>query len=63
MKIEIINGQRVGTPTVESNYLYNESANVITDKIYLGIYADAGEWLEITEAEKQLIEATMEEEV
>ena len=56
MKIEVINGIRVGTPTEPSNYLCNANIQVITDSIWLGIQADASEWVEITEEEKLMLE-------
>ena len=57
MKIEVINGIRVGTPTEENNYLCNANARVITDEILLGIQADENEWVEITEEEKVQLES------
>ena len=33
----------------KGKYLYNETAQVISDKVYLGINADVKEWIEITE--------------
>lgn len=56
MIIQEINGQRVGTPTEQGNYLCNENAKVVSDKIFLGIEADATEWTEITEEEKTRLE-------
>ena len=41
----------------EGNYLFNAKENVISDKVYLGIEADESEWAEITEAEKERLEA------
>lgn len=61
MKIEIINGIRVGTPTEENNYLCNANDRVITYKILLGVQADENEWTEITEEEKQALEKEWEE--
>ena len=61
MKIEVINGIRVGTPTELNNYLYNSKAKVITDSIWLGKEADASEWIEITEEEKEALEKEWEE--
>lgn len=57
MKIEIINGERVGTPTEENNYLCNANAQVITDKIYLAKESDGSEWTEVTEEEKVRLES------
>ena len=48
---------RILEPTTEGNYLYNENAMSISDKVYLGIYADESEWAEITEEEKERLEA------
>lgn len=41
----------------EGNYLYNAKENVISDKVYLGIEAAESDWVEITEAEKERLEA------
>lgn len=41
----------------EGFFLYNENAMSISDKVYLGIYADETEWVEITEEEKERLEA------
>lgn len=38
-------------------YLYNAKERVISDKVYLGKNADASQWAEITQAEKDRIEA------
>ena len=46
----------------EGKWLYNATANVVSDKVYLGKDADASEWVEITEEEKQRIEAEQQEE-
>jgi hypothetical protein len=56
MIIETINNQRVLTPD-ENMWLYNESQQVISDKVYLGIEADANDWSEITDERKQELEA------
>ena len=47
----------------EGKYLYNETAQVISDKVYLGINASENEWVEITEEEKQEIEKQLYEEL
>lgn len=47
----------------KGKYLYNETAQVISDKVYLGINADVKEWIEITEEEKQEIEKHLYEEM
>lgn len=53
--------QRILIPE-ESKWLYNESAKVISDKVYLGKDADASEWVEITQEEKEALEKEWEEE-
>lgn len=60
MKVETYE-QRILTPE-EGKYLYNESAKVISDKVYLGKEADATEWVEITTEEKEALEREWEEE-
>lgn len=47
--------QRILIPE-DGKWLYNESENVISDKVYLGKEADASAWVEITEEEKRKIE-------
>lgn len=59
MKVETYE-QRILTPE-EGKYLYNESAKVISDKVYLGKEADASEWAEITSEEKEALEREWEE--
>lgn len=61
MKIEVYE-QKVLIPD-EDKYLYNETAQVISDKVYLGINADENEWIEITEEQKQEIEKKLYEEL
>ena len=61
MKIEVYE-QRVLIPE-ENKYLYNETAQVISDKVYLGINANENEWTEITEEQKQEIEKKLYEEL
>lgn len=56
-----MNEQRILIPN-EGNYLCNENAKVISDKVYLGINADESEWIEITEEQKQEYEKQWEEE-
>lgn len=53
--------QRILIPE-ENKWLYNESAKVISDKVYLGKEADASEWVEITQEEKEALEKEWEEE-
>lgn len=55
MKIETYE-QRVLIPE-QGHWLYNADAQVISDKVYLGKNADSAEWVEITEEEKQRLEA------
>lgn len=54
--------QRVLIPD-EGKYLYNENAQVISDKVFLGINADENEWIEINEEKKQEIEKQLNEEL
>lgn len=61
MRIEVYK-QRVLIPD-ENKYLYNETAQVISDKVYLGINANENEWVEITEEQKQEIEKQLNEEM
>lgn len=58
MQIEVYE-QRILIPE-EGKWLYNATDNVISDKVYLGINADASAWVEVTEEEKQKIEAEYE---
>ena len=44
------------TPS-EGKWLYNESDNIISDKVYMPEGADVSVWKEITESKKQEIEA------
>lgn len=53
--------QRILIPE-ENKWLYNESAKVISDKVYLGKDANASEWVEITQEEKEALEKEWEEE-
>lgn len=59
MKVETYE-QRVLIPE-ENKYLYNENAKVISEKVYLGKEADASEWVEITQEEKDALEREWEE--
>ena len=54
--------QRILIPE-ENKWLYNESAKVISDKVYHGKDADASEWVEITQEEKEALEKEWEEEL
>ena len=59
MKIDIYE-QRILTPE-EGHWLYNAEAGVVSDKVYLGKEADINAWTEITDEEKNRIEAIKEE--
>ena len=61
MIIENINGERILTPD-NGMWLYNEQAQVISGKVYLGIEADESEWVEITSEEKVKLEALWNED-
>lgn len=61
MTIEIINGIRVITPS-EGCWLYCENDKIISDQVYLGIYAPADEWTEITEEDKKELEQLWEQQ-
>ena len=52
--------QRILIPD-KNKWLYNATDKVISDKVYLGKEADATVWVEITDAEKQKIDAESEE--
>lgn len=58
MKIETYE-QRILTPE-KGKYLYNEKAQSISEKVFLGIYADEHEWVEISKEEKERIEKEWE---
>lgn len=57
MDIKVINGERVGVPTVENNYLCNERLQLTATKIYFGKEDDGSEWTEVTEEEKVRLES------
>ena len=61
MKIEVIDNQRILVPD-NGMWFYNEQAQVISDKVYLGIEADEEDWVEITSEEKARLEALWNEE-
>lgn len=61
MTIEIINGIRVITPNVDY-WLYNEKDQIISDKVFLGVYASENDWSEITEEQKIELETLWERE-
>ena len=50
------------TPS-EGKWLYNESDNIISDKVYMPDGADVSVWKEITEAKKQELEAKWQAEM
>ena len=53
---------KVVTPK-EGMWLYNESDNIISDKVYMPEGADVSVWKEITEAKKQELEAQWQAEM
>lgn len=59
MTIEIINGKRVITPS-EGYWLYNEGAQVISDKVWLGVNANKSDWVEIPDERKIELESLWE---
>ena len=50
------------TPS-EGMWLYNESENIISDKVYMPDGADVSVWQEITDAKKQELEAQWQAEM
>ena len=53
---------KVVTPS-EGMWLYNESENIISDKVYMPDGADVSVWQEITDAKKQELEAQWQAEI
>ena len=53
---------KVVTPS-EGKWLYNESENIISDKVYMPDGADVSAWQEITDAKKQELEAKWQAEI
>ena len=53
---------KVVTPK-EGMWLYNESENIISDKVYMPEGADVSVWQEINEAKKQELEAQWQAEI
>ena len=53
---------KVVTPS-EGKWLYNESDNIISDKVYMPDGADVSVWKEITDAKKQELEAQWKSEM
>lgn len=51
---------KVVTPS-EGMWLYNESDNIISDKLYMPDSADVSCWSEISDVEKKEIEASLAE--
>ena len=50
------------TPS-EGKWLYNESENIISDKVYMPDGADVSVWKEITDAKKQELEEKWQAEI
>ena len=50
------------TPS-EGMWLYNESENIISDKVYMPDGSDVSVWKEITEAKKKELEAQWQSEM
>lgn len=61
MKIQTYE-QRILIPE-ENHLLVNHEAKVVSDKVYLGINADASEWAEITAEEAEILQKSWEEEI
>ena len=61
MKIQTYE-QRILIPE-EGHFLVNHTAKVVSDNVYLGINADATEWVEITAEEAEALQAQWEEEI
>ena len=53
---------KVVTPS-EGMWLYNESDNIISDKVYMPDGADVSVWKEITDAKRQELEAQWQAEI
>lgn len=61
MKIQTYE-QRILIPE-EGHLLVNHTAKTVSDKVYLGINADASEWVEITAEEAETLQKQWEEEI
>ena len=61
MKIQTYE-QRILIPE-EGHFLVNHNAKTISDKVYLGINADANEWVEITAEEVEELQKQWEIEM
>lgn len=61
MKIQTYE-QRILIPE-KGHFLVNHEAKTISDKVFLGIHADASEWSEITAEEKEALEKQWEAEM
>ena len=61
MKIETYE-QRILIPET-NHWLYNADARVISDKVYLGKEASTLGWVEITQEEKETLEAQWQKEI
>ena len=61
MKIQTYE-QRILIPE-DGKLLVNHTAKVVSDKVFLGIHADANEWAEITIEEAEMFQRVWEEEI
>ena len=61
MKIQTYE-QRILIPE-EGHFLVNHTAKTISDKVFLGINADANEWVEITAEEAEVLQQVWESEI
>ena len=61
MKIQTYE-QRILIPE-ENHLLCNHEAKVVSDKVYLGINADASEWVEITIEDAEALQKQWESEM
>lgn len=59
MQMETKNNIRILTPS-DGMWLYNSDAQTFSQKVYLGVNANAEDWVEITEEEKIELEAKIE---
>lgn len=61
MKIQTYE-QRILIPE-DGKFLVNHTAKTVSDKVYLGINADASDWVEITVEEAEALQKQWEEEI
>ena len=54
--------QRILIPE-EGHLLVNHEAKSISNKVYLGIHADASEWVEVTAEEAEALQKEWEEDL